>query len=188
MLPGPVLLCKRADSTLVSLVSIKSHLCEFAFHTALKLPSSDAQQVCPGHSTCFVAQCCSAKTGHNSLVSTQSHMCKSASHTALKVPNSDAQQVCPGHSTCFLAQCWFAETGHNSLGSIQSHLCKSTFHTALQCMGLLSHLSVFRPVCTSSIHRCNCRDTRLLSGCCVGQQWLSGLTFSLKKVLHCVQL
>ncbi len=140
MLPGPVLLCKRADSTLVSLVSIKSHLCEFAFHTALKLPSSDAQQ------------------------------------------------VCPGHSTCFLAQCWFAETGHNSLGSIQSHLCKSTFHTALQCMGLLSHLSVFRPVCTSSIHRCNCRDTRLLSGCCVGQQWLSGLTFSLKKVLHCVQL
>jgi len=90
---GPVLQ-KAADSSLVSLLS---HLCKVAFHTGLQLLNNDAQQICPGHQTCFLAQCCSAKTAHSSLVSLQSQLRKFVVHTGLQMPNSDAQQVGPEH-------------------------------------------------------------------------------------------
>ena len=56
-------LCKNSR-----LVSPQSHLCKFAFHTCLQLPNAEAQQVCPGQETCFLAHCYCAKTADSSLV------------------------------------------------------------------------------------------------------------------------
>ncbi len=56
--------------------SLNSHLCKFAFHTGLQLPNTDAQQVCPGQETCFLAQCCSAKTGDSTLMTCYPGCCQ----------------------------------------------------------------------------------------------------------------
>ncbi len=99
---------------------------QVSFHTILQMPNGDAQHSCPGHKTCFLAQCCSEITAAAALCH--------HSHTYASLPFIQVCK-CPTvmHST--VAQdtkhaLWLRVALQNScsiLVSPQSRLCKLPF-------------------------------------------------------------